>query len=376
MRLIVALLVFLFFRLPTSFLPTEDQGFAQLQFTLPPGATQARTLAAAKAIEHYFLAPGRRRTSRAMFTVVGGNQAGSRPECRPRLPRAHALGPAQGHARTAPRRSRARATRDARRQLRDVEFYALNPPPVRGLGQSAGFTMELLNTRRPAARAISRRRATSCSPRRAPIRAGRGAAEHARGQSDARRSTMDQAKIGALGPHPGRRQHDAERPPGAATTSTISSTAAGSSASTSRATRPIRAAPEDLDQLVRPHLDRHDGALLRLRHDQLGRRRRRRSAASTASPSYEFQGQAAPGKSSGDAMDTMAELAAQSPGRLGRTGAGCPTRNGCPAARRPISTRSRCSSSSSASPRSTKAGRSRSRCCWSSRSAWSARSSR
>jgi multidrug efflux pump len=32
------------------------------------------------------------------------------------------------------------------RQLRDVQFFALNPPPVRGLGQSSGFTMELLNS--------------------------------------------------------------------------------------------------------------------------------------------------------------------------------------------------------------------------------------
>jgi multidrug efflux pump len=31
-------------------------------------------------------------------------------------------------------------------QLRDAQFFALNPPPVRGLGQSSGFTMELLNS--------------------------------------------------------------------------------------------------------------------------------------------------------------------------------------------------------------------------------------
>ena len=43
-----SLLVVLFFRLPTSFLPAEDQGAAQLQYTLPPGATQARTLAVAR----------------------------------------------------------------------------------------------------------------------------------------------------------------------------------------------------------------------------------------------------------------------------------------------------------------------------------------
>ncbi len=39
-----------------------------------------------------------------------------------------------------------RATTKVGARLRDVEFFALNPPPVRGLGQSSGFTMELLNT--------------------------------------------------------------------------------------------------------------------------------------------------------------------------------------------------------------------------------------
>jgi multidrug efflux pump len=39
-----------------------------------------------------------------------------------------------------------RATSQISARLRDVEFYALNPAPVRGLGQSGGFTMELLNT--------------------------------------------------------------------------------------------------------------------------------------------------------------------------------------------------------------------------------------
>src|SRR6185369_8623808 len=38
-----------------------------------------------------------------------------------------------------------RATRSLS-HLRDAEFFALQPPPVRGLGNSNGFTMELLNT--------------------------------------------------------------------------------------------------------------------------------------------------------------------------------------------------------------------------------------
>ncbi len=41
--LVVALLVFLFQRLPTGFLPTEDTGIATVTFQLPGGATINRT---------------------------------------------------------------------------------------------------------------------------------------------------------------------------------------------------------------------------------------------------------------------------------------------------------------------------------------------
>ena len=41
---IVAAMVFFFLRLPTAFLPDEDQGFIICQVQLPAGATQERTL--------------------------------------------------------------------------------------------------------------------------------------------------------------------------------------------------------------------------------------------------------------------------------------------------------------------------------------------
>ena len=44
----------LFFVLPTGFLPEEDQGFMLVQFTLPVGAQQSRTLAVAKQVETSF----------------------------------------------------------------------------------------------------------------------------------------------------------------------------------------------------------------------------------------------------------------------------------------------------------------------------------
>ncbi len=52
---IVAVMTLLLLRLPTGFLPTEDQGQVMVQFTLPAGASVTRTLEVAKAIEKHFL---------------------------------------------------------------------------------------------------------------------------------------------------------------------------------------------------------------------------------------------------------------------------------------------------------------------------------
>jgi multidrug efflux pump len=69
-------LVVIFWRLPTSFVPSEDQGVAQIQYTLPPGATQARTVAAAESIEKYFLGPEKANVA-AVYTVIGQGQGGA-----------------------------------------------------------------------------------------------------------------------------------------------------------------------------------------------------------------------------------------------------------------------------------------------------------
>jgi multidrug efflux pump len=135
-------LVVVFVHLPTSFLPQEDQGVAQLQYTLPPGATQARTLAAAKAIEHYFLTEEQGDT-RQIFTVIGAGPAGIAQNVGRGFLAFTPWDQRKGSANTAQAITQ-RATQKLS-GLRDARFIALNPPPVRGLGQSSGFTMELLN---------------------------------------------------------------------------------------------------------------------------------------------------------------------------------------------------------------------------------------
>ena len=73
--------------------------------------------------------------------------------------------------------------------------------------------------------------------------------------------------------------------------------------------------------MVRPLVERRDGAVLLLRARPAGRPAPSSLSRFQGVPSFEFQGQPAPGVSSGEAMDEMEQLAEQIPGhqrRLGR----------------------------------------------------------
>src|SRR5205814_153547 len=72
---VVALLAVLFLRLPTGFLPTEDQGTALVQFRLPAGATQGRTVQVQRAVEQYF-AQNESGNVNTLLTVSGGGGGG------------------------------------------------------------------------------------------------------------------------------------------------------------------------------------------------------------------------------------------------------------------------------------------------------------
>ena len=141
--LVVLLLALLFLRLPTGFLPTEDQGAASIQFQLPAGATSARTAEVQRQIEAYFR-EHEDANVRTMFTVSGGGGGG-----------ASGQNTGQGFLNFVDWSERsgkensadaivARAS-GAFQNFRDARVFALIPPAIRGLGQSDGFTMELLN---------------------------------------------------------------------------------------------------------------------------------------------------------------------------------------------------------------------------------------
>ena len=140
---VVALLAGLFVRLPTGFLPTEDQGAASVQFQLPAGATQSRTVEVQRQIETYFTTQ-EAKNLRTMFTVTGGGGGVSGQNTGQGFLNLVDWSQRKGKANTADAIvARAQA---AFQNFRDARVYALIPPAIRGLGQSNGFTVELQNT--------------------------------------------------------------------------------------------------------------------------------------------------------------------------------------------------------------------------------------
>ncbi|HET9863058.1 MAG TPA: efflux RND transporter permease subunit [Steroidobacteraceae bacterium] len=305
---LVALLALAFHVLPKSFLPNEDQGRASLQYTLPPGATMERTAAVAREVERYFLTEEKDNVA-LLFTVIGSSRAGSGQNAGRGFIAFAPWDVREGASRSAQAITR-RATR-ALSRIRDAEFFALNPPPVRGLGSSSGFSMQLLNSG-------GLDRAQFAAARDQLLAAAR--AEPA--VTDVRVNTLDdvptlsvdvdQEKVGALGIA----QRDVD--------TTLSAAWAGDYVNDfvdrGRVKRvyvqgdaQFRSRPEDLGQWqVRSGSGRMapftSFASVHWKQTPVSVSR------FNGRSSFEVEGGAAPGHSTGEAMDRMAALAAKIPG--------------------------------------------------------------
>src|SRR6476659_7902114 len=141
---VFAILILLFFRLPTGFLPTEDQGAALVQFRLPAGATMTRTRQVQKQVEDYFLHGPDRNNIKTFFTVAGGGQGAAGQNTGQGFMNLADYDKRKGSNNSAD--AIVQRASAAFRGLRDAQVFALVPGAIRGLGQSSGFTMELLNT--------------------------------------------------------------------------------------------------------------------------------------------------------------------------------------------------------------------------------------
>lgn len=141
---IVGVLALLFLRLPTGFIPNEDQGTVIVQYRLPAGATLERTQEVQREVERYF-SEEEADTVDAMFTLAGGGFGASGQNTGQAFVRLK-----NWEERTEPGQSAqdvADRAAAAFRGLRDAQVYTLVPGAVRGLGNSAGFTMQLQNAR-------------------------------------------------------------------------------------------------------------------------------------------------------------------------------------------------------------------------------------
>jgi multidrug efflux pump len=136
--LIVGLAVFMFMRLPASFLPNEDQGYIIANVQLPPGATQERTRAVMEQAEKFFLSQPE---VDKMVSVLGFSFSGSGQNA------ALAFVPLKhwDERKGAGHSAQALAGRafGALSGVRDAFIFALSPPAIPELGTATGFTFRL-----------------------------------------------------------------------------------------------------------------------------------------------------------------------------------------------------------------------------------------
>ena len=126
-------LALMFFRLPTGFLPTEDQGAAQIQFRLPAGATLERTREVQLTVENYLMRGPDKDNFKSYFIVAGGGQGASGQNTGHAFINLSDFEKRKGSENAAD--VIAQRARDSFSSLRDAQVFALIPPAIRGLGQ-------------------------------------------------------------------------------------------------------------------------------------------------------------------------------------------------------------------------------------------------
>ena len=137
---LVAVLAFLFVRMPTAFLPDEDQGLLFTQVQLPAGASQERTLQVVKQMEKHFMET-EKNNAVSIFSVTGFSFAGSGQNA--------ALGFVKlkdwAERKSPDSKAAAIAGRamGAFSQIKDAMVFAFTPPAVMELGNATGFDFQL-----------------------------------------------------------------------------------------------------------------------------------------------------------------------------------------------------------------------------------------
>jgi multidrug efflux pump len=309
---IIVAMGLLFVRLPSAFLPEEDQGTMFTLVQLPAGAPEEKTLAVLDKVRDHFLV-GEKDAVQSVFTVSGFSFAGAGQNAGLAFVRLKDFD-VRKSANLKAQAVAGRAMGAFGAQFRDAMVFAIVPPAVSELGNSSGFDFQLQDTGGVGHETLMNARnmmlgMAAQDPNLVGVRPN--------GQDDTPqlKIEVDQAKAGALG----------------LTTADINSALSAAWGGSYvndfidrgrvkkvyiQADAPFRMTPEDLDrwyvrndsgQMVpfpafatsswtygSPRLERYNGL-----------------------SSVNLQGSPAPGKSSGDAIAAMEKIAAKLPPGVG-----------------------------------------------------------
>ncbi len=135
---IIAVVALVYTRLPTSFLPAEDQGNMLVNVQLPPGATQERTRAVMEQVEAWVL---KQPEVQSMVGVLGFSFSGQGQNAA----LAFITLKDWSERTSASQSAQALAGRafGALAGIRDAFIFPLSPPPIPELGTASGFTFRL-----------------------------------------------------------------------------------------------------------------------------------------------------------------------------------------------------------------------------------------
>jgi len=308
---IIGVLALLFARLPTAFLPEEDQGVMFTQVILPAGASQERTVEVLKKVEHQYL-ENEKGNVRSVFTAAGFSFAGQGQNM------------GLGFVNLEPWDERDEPGQDVKSiagramgafaQIREAMVFAFVPPAVLELGTASGFNVQLQDRAGLGHDALIAARnqflGMAAQDKRLVGVRPNGQEDVAEYQLD-----IDHAKAGALGVAVADINH------------TLATAWGGSYVNDFidrgrikkvylQADADARMKPEDL---AKWYVRNKAGEMVPMSafttaHWAYGSPRLERF---NGQPSLELQGQAAPGLSSGDAMAAVEEIIAKLPPGIG-----------------------------------------------------------
>ncbi|ABW68698.1 efflux RND transporter permease subunit [Desulfosudis oleivorans] len=309
--LIVAALAFLFLRMPTAYLPDEDQGVMLFQAQLPSGSTEEQTSKVLNEVKAYFL-ENETEAVDSVMTLSGRSFAGGGQNVgmgfvrlkdwdlrdRPDLKVKAVVGRAMGRF----------------SQIHNARVFAFAPPSVPELGTATGFEFQLQDRGGIGHEKLMAARnqllgMAFADPRLTRVRPN-GMEDVAQYRID-----VDWDRAGAMGV------------PINAIHNTIAASFGGAYVNDfiqggrvkrvyAQADAPYRMLPEDLERL---YVRNRSGTMTPLSafasgNWEYGSPRLERF---NAFPSMNIQGEAAPGRSTGEAMAAMEEIAARLPEGLG-----------------------------------------------------------